>query len=162
MKIEFGCGENPSKVGFKTCDIRNLPGIDFVCEAWNIGELIEESSVDEIFSRHFFEHLTFRQGEMLLDAWYNILKPNGIVEMITPNMTYHFKQWINRSSEKEFLHARAGLWGWQRGSAEEIWDVHKSGYDFESISKLLFRKKFKDIKLVSEKNSMHLHITFKK
>ena len=30
MKIEFGCGETP-KEGFKTCDIRNVSGVDFVC-----------------------------------------------------------------------------------------------------------------------------------
>ena len=30
MKIEFGCGETPTKEGFKTCDIRNVPGVDFV------------------------------------------------------------------------------------------------------------------------------------
>jgi predicted SAM-dependent methyltransferase len=162
MKIEFGCGENPTKEGFKTCDIRNLPKIDFVCEAWKIDEFISESTVEEIFSRHFFEHLTFAQGEKLLDSWYKILKPDGIVEMLTPNMTYHFKQWINRSSEKEFNHAKAGLWGWQRGTLDETWDIHKSGYDYDSLSKLLIKKKFKNIKLISDVDSMHLHVTFTK
>jgi len=162
MKIEFGCGENPTKEGFKTCDIRNLPKIDFVCEAWKIDEFISESTVEEIFSRHFFEHLTFAQGEKLLDSWYKILKPDGIVEMLTPNMTYHFKQWINRSSGKEFNHAKAGLWGWQRGTLDETWDIHKSGYDYDSLSKLLIKKKFKNIKLISDVDSMHLHVTFTK
>jgi predicted SAM-dependent methyltransferase len=162
MKIEFGCGENPTKEGFKTCDIRNLPKIDFVCEAWKIDEFISESTVEEIFSRHFFEHLTFAQGEKLLDSWYKILKPDGIVEMLTPNMTYHFKQWINRSLEKEFNHAKAGLWGWQRGTLDETWDIHKSGYDYDSLSKLLIKKKFKNIKLISDVDSMHLHVTFTK
>lgn len=53
MKIEFGCGDNPTKPGFKTCDIRDISGIDFVCPAWDIDKLVEENSVDEIFSRHF-------------------------------------------------------------------------------------------------------------
>ena len=46
--------------GFKTCDIRNVPGVDFVCPAWEIERHVELNTVDEIFSRHFFEHPTFR------------------------------------------------------------------------------------------------------
>lgn len=162
MMIEFGCGETPSKQGFKTCDIRNLPGVDFVCEAWEIDKFIEESSVDEIFSRHFFEHLTFKQGEKLLDTWYKILKPTGAIEMIIPNMTFHLKQWMSRSSEKEFNHAKAGLWGWQRGDIGDMWDLHKSGYDFESLKTLLIKKKYKNIELLSELDSNHLHVKFYK
>lgn len=162
MKIEFGCGESPTKKGFKTCDIRNLPRIDFVCEAWKIDEFVAESSVDEIFSRHFFEHLTFNQGEKILEAWYKILKDNGVIEMITPNMTFHFKQWISRSTLKEFNHAKAGLWGWQRGTIEETWDIHKSGYDFDSLKNLLLQKNFKNIELLSQTDSMHLHVKFTK
>ena len=77
MNIEFGSGENPTMAGFKTCDIRNVPGVDFVCPAWEIERHVELNTVDEIFSRHFFEHLTFIQGEKVLQAWYNILKPYG-------------------------------------------------------------------------------------
>ena len=55
LNIEFGCGENPTKENFKTCDIRNLPGVDFVCPAWDIDQHVKENSVDEIFSRHFFQ-----------------------------------------------------------------------------------------------------------
>ena len=33
MKLEFGCGETPTYPDYKTCDIRHLPGIDYVCPA---------------------------------------------------------------------------------------------------------------------------------
>ncbi len=36
MKIEFGCGKTPTKEGFMTCDIRDVPGVDFACPAWDI------------------------------------------------------------------------------------------------------------------------------
>ena len=92
MKIEFGCGETPTKIGFKTCDVRKVPGVDFVCPAWEIDKHIKENSVSEIFSRHFFEHLTFRQGELVLDVWKKILLPQGIIEMCLPNMLFHINQ----------------------------------------------------------------------
>jgi predicted SAM-dependent methyltransferase len=159
MKIEFGCGETPTKVGFKTCDIRALPGVDFFCPAWEIENLVGESSVDEIFSRHFFEHLTFKQGEKVISVWYKILKTNGILEMILPNMSFHVNQWLNkRKDPKEFNHAKAGFWGWQRGSFEEVWDVHKSGYDFDLLSDLLRLNNFNGIQSLERLESKHLHI----
>jgi len=155
MKIEFGCGETPSKSGFKTCDIRNLSGVDFVCPAWDIDKHVDHKSVDEIFSRHFFEHLTFIQGELVLEKWHDILKPNGKLEIMLPNMTYHINQWITRSNME---HAIAGFWGWQREGDTELWDVHKSGYDFLLLENLLTKKGFKDIKSLRHNKNKHLHV----
>lgn len=161
MKIEFGCGNNPTKNEFKTCDIRNIKGIDFVCPAWEIDKLVGENSVDEIFSRHFFEHLTFPQGEQVLEVWHTILKPKGRCEIMLPNMTYHINQWINKKSEKEFNHAKAGFWGWQREAEEgQTWDIHKSGYDEESLSALVSSKGFGNIKSLAKTKSKHLHLEF--
>lgn len=159
MKIEFGCGETPSKKDFRTCDVRNLPGVDFVCPAWQIDKFVGEESVDEIFSRHFFEHLTFAQGRMVLRTWHKILKPGGKMHMILPNMTFHIEQWIRRKNNKELRWAEAGFWGWQREGDTEMWDVHKSGYDFETLHQVLTKQKFIKIRnLTSPINDKHLTI----
>lgn len=160
MKIEFGCGETPSKDNFMTCDIRNLPNIDFVCSAWEIDSLVKENSVEEIFSRHFFEHLTFSQGDLVLEKWLKILKPGGVMEMILPNMEYHINQWIRRKNRKELEHAKAGFWGWQREGLTNLWDVHKSGYDYLMLEELLKTKGYRNIKNLSK--DMHLWITCQK
>lgn len=162
MNIEFGCGESPTKENFKTCDIRDLPGIDFVCTAWEIDKLVKENVVDEIFSRHFFEHLTFQQGEKMLEVWHKILKPGGKCEMLLPNMTFHITQWINRSTDRELSHAKAGFWGWQRGTFDEVWDVHKSGYDEALIIPIVKKFKFINITSHASPKSKHLHLSFYK
>ena len=159
MKIEFGCGEKTTKENFKTCDIRNLPGIDFVCPAWDIDKYVQEGTVDEIYSRHFFEHLTFKQGENVLTAWYNILKPGAKMEMVLPNMDFHINQWVTNTN---LPHARAGFWGWQREGDTEMWDVHKSGYNFEQLKTLLLSHKFKNIQSLKEKKHQDLHIVCNK
>lgn len=158
MNIEFGCGDNPTKLGYKTCDIRNLSGIDFVCDAWMIDNLVAHNSVDNIFSRHFFEHLTFAQGRKTLNAWYNIMKPGATCEMLLPNIDYHIKQWIDK---KDIEHAKAGFWGWQREGETETWDVHKSGYNFDTLSCLLSEEKFINITPIKVKGK-HLHVSFVK
>lgn len=155
LKIEFGCGEKPTKENFKTCDIRNVPGIDFVCPAWEIDLHVKKNSVDEIFSRHFFEHLTFQQGKKVLEIWYKILKPNGRMEMMLPNMDFHIHQWVSRS---DLEHAKAGFWGIQRGKFDDVWDVHKSGYNFETLSNLLESVNFKNIKSMNRNKGKHLHV----
>jgi len=162
MKIEFGCGETPTKEGFKTCDIRNLPSIDFICPSWEIDQHVAENSVDEIFSRHFFEHLTFQQGEKQLEVWNKILKPGGVCEMMLPNMALHIQQWVERKTDKEFRHAKAGFWGWQRGEFEDTWDVHKSGYDKEMLTDLVKSKGFINIESLAKPMSKHLHLKFYK
>lgn len=159
MKIEFGCGENPTKTGFKTCDIRDVNGVDYVCAAWDICDHVEPNSVDEIFSRHFFEHLTFAQGERVLESWYSILKPGGTCEMMLPNMSFHINQWISRENMD---HARAGFWGWQRGEFSDTWDVHKSGYDVETLTQLLENKGWIEITSLKKPTNKHLHVRFKK
>jgi predicted SAM-dependent methyltransferase len=155
MNIEFGCGETPTKEGFKTCDIRDLPGIDFVCSAWDIDKLVEENSVNEIFSRHFFEHLTFKQGEYLLTVWHKILKPGGRIEMMIPNMRAHVQQWIDGDSR-----AARNIYGHQRGEFDDLWDVHKSGYDIDSLHALVKKYNFVNYNSLGKEKSKHIHVEF--
>jgi predicted SAM-dependent methyltransferase len=115
------------------------------------------NSVDEIFSRHFFEHLTFRQGEYLLEVWHKILQPGGRVEMMLPNMLCHVHQWINGDPR-----AAENIYGHQRGEFEDTWDTHKSGYDAYSMQKLVERKNFVRYKSFNKDKSKHLHVEFYK
>ena len=53
---------------------------------------------------------------------------------------------IDRAKER----AVSGLYGKQTNGLEEVWDVHKSGWDFEMLEKLLSDNNFKDIKRVED------------
>ena len=144
--IEFGGGQEPRKPDYKQCDIRDLPGIDYVCSAWKINNIIEHGTVDKVFSRHFLEHLTFAQSKLMIQAWYDILKPNGVCEIIVPDMLFHIKQWLHPKRKRKINktkivtreeQALAGFFGHQRGELTDTWDIHKSGYDFNLISDLM-------------------------
>ena len=151
MKIEFGAGEN-SKEGFVGCDVRKLDNIKYVCNCWEINKHIEKNSVEEIYSRHMFEHLTFAQGRMALTSWFKILKSGGRVHLIMPDLKYHIEQYLNFYKNREgkvgkkhtFSHQIGGIFGWQREeensdlftTTENLWDVHKSGYDEISLREL--------------------------
>ena len=141
LNIEFGSGETPKMQGYKTCDVRNLANIDYVCKAWEIDKLVAEDSVDNVFSRHFFEHITFAQGELIMKMWLKILKPGGGCRMIIPNLRFHLEKFlIGKNIQRQI----AGIYGWQREGLTELWDVHKSGYTVESIERLFKKTGFID------------------
>lgn len=163
MKLEIGCGEKQRKYGYKTCDIRCLPNVDFCCNAIDLDKHIKENTVTHIYARHFMEHLTFFETDIFLKVLRKILKPTGEVEIIVPNMAYHINQWINRKNDrKQFTHAKAGFWGWQRGKNDNYWDVHKSGHDKDTIKELIHKHKFINFRSKNDENNPHLHVFFYK
>lgn len=159
MKLEFGCGDKPRKAkeGFLGVDIRKFPNVTYVCKAWEIIEHVPANSVSEIYSRHFLEHLTWVQVDLTLDAWYKILKPGGNCQIIVPDMLFHIKQWLNPNRKTAFNKrmgaapisdedwAKKSIFGTQRGSIDDIWDIHKSGFDFALLQDLLKEKQFTNI-----------------
>lgn len=163
MKIEFGCGEDPQFSDWKTCDIRDLPGIDYVCNAWEIDQHVEENTVEHITSRHFLEHLTYRQGKAYADACYKILKPGGTFEFVIPNFVWHVRQWLTEENvmgfhiDDPFQRGMDGLWGKQRGELEDLWDTHKAGYKPWQAIKLCKDAGFDSVEQI-ESSIKNLHI----
>ena len=160
MKIEFGGGENPRKPSYMQVDIRKINDQTIMSNAWDIDKHVEENSVTDIYSRHFFEHLTHNQAKRTLSAWYTICKPGARIELICPNMNMHLWQWNNwdKLTEKEKNHCRAGFWGWQRQSDESPWDLHKSGYDYPKLKELLEQHNFINIKKIMPDGPRDKHL----
>jgi len=155
MKLEVGCGPHPKK-GYVHCDIQDLSDVDIVAKAWMTG--LESNSVDEIYSRHMLEHLTFEEAKVTLRHWLYILKSGGKVDINVPDLEKHIEQLNNG----EIKHALAGFYGWQRNE----YDIHKAGYIYKTLYKTLEDIGFTDIKRVNDdtpKSHLNLRINaFKK
>lgn len=166
-RIYVGCGED-RREGFLHSDIRDLPGIDYVCKAWELSEHVQ--GVTEIYSRHMLEHLTADEAMVTLQDWYTCLGRGGSVYIVVPNMDYHIKQWQDAvwsdeelaNSRSNASHALGGLWGWQRQCdpkkpdyEQSYWDVHKTGYNSERLRYVLKKAGFSDI-TTNVKNNAHL------
>lgn len=150
MKLEFGCGSKVSS-GFDGVDIRPLPCVKYVCDAWDITKHVKKNSVKEVRSRHFLEHLTYYHSNLTIKAWYDILIPKGKLRICVPDMLFHIEQWLNplRDDKPPDMKltrldwAKRGFWGEQREIEDgEIWDVHKSGYDMKLLSRMLKKHGF--------------------
>ena len=169
-KIEIGCG-NKKKRGYECCDIRNLPGVDYVCKADELP--FENSSIDEIYSRHFIEHLTLREFLKTLSEWNRVLKNGGVIYIICPNLLWHLKQIITGSHGSFFDKGKGkndrywgfgSLFGWQ----QDKHDVHKFGYYFELIKDILENTGFGNVRNLTnhsvgyENSIQHLEVRAEK
>jgi len=139
LRLEIGCGKKP-RPGFLTCDIRDLPGVDYVCNSNALP--FENNTVDEIYSRHVVEHFTLKEFLEVLHEWNRVLKVGGEVYIICPNLLWHLEQ-IMKGSHESFFNKTSGsndrywgfgsLFGWQ----QDEYDIHKFGYYFELLKDIL-------------------------
>ena len=88
---------------------------------------------------------------------HKILKPGGRIEMMLPNMLLHVRQWVTGDPR-----AAKNIYGGQRGDFNDVWDVHKSGYDAYSMEDLVKEKNFVNYKSFNGNKSKHLHVEFYK
>jgi radical SAM superfamily enzyme YgiQ (UPF0313 family) len=156
LRLYVGCGQDVRE-GFAGCDLRPLPNVSVVCQAWQVSRHCSE--VKEIYCRHMLEHLTLPQVEATLTDWFTCLEAGGRVTLLVPNMDLHVEQWRRAvwdeaSWEEIFSDARhsfAGFWGWQRecdqasldrSGEAAFWDVHKCGFNAPFMRFLLTRAGF--------------------
>jgi predicted SAM-dependent methyltransferase len=139
IKLEIGCGKKP-RPGYLTCDIRNLPEVDYVCNADQLP--FENETVDAIYSRHLVEHFTLKEFLKVLEEWNRVLKVGGEMYIICPNLLWHLAQILN-GDHQSFYNKTSGhnhrywgfgsLFGWQ----QDEYDIHKFGYYFDLLKDIL-------------------------
>jgi predicted SAM-dependent methyltransferase len=165
--LYVGCGED-RRDGFMHCDTRDLPGVDLVCDAWEVSSYLNQ--LEEIYSRHMLEHLTSMEADAALIDWHHALKVGGKVYLVVPNLDFHIQQWLDAEWNDETIkdinsdarYGFAGLYGWQRECNPKLddynqshWDVHKSGYNEKRLRYLLQRSGFINIE-IEVKGKVHL------
>lgn len=84
IKIELGCGptKQPDSIGI---DALPIPGVDIVTNLEEGLPFIPDSSVDEITSFHFLEHIN--NLEFLISEIHRVLKPEGIHKVVVPHFS---------------------------------------------------------------------------
>ena len=138
MKLHLGCG-NKKLDGFINIDIRYLPNVD---EVNNIKFLrnYELNSIDEIYTSHTLEHFGRWEYKYVLNRWYELLKPNGLLRMAVPD----FESICNYYIKTKDLNKLIGL---LYGGQDYNENYHYMTFDFESLKNVLSDIGFYDIKL---------------
>lgn len=169
-QLDFGCGESVRK-GFEGVDLRPTKAATYVCRAWEITEHVEPQSVDEIYCKNMLQYLTFGQLHHTLQAWHTILKPGGVAQIIVPDFSFWSRCFLNEEPREQgvidpsvpiYQEALEQLFGKQRESLKEYWDVVKISYDFRFLSGILLKAQFKTVFRVNEERPWEINLLTQK
>jgi len=91
LLIELGAGNKSGKNGWLTIDMtRNC---DIFWDLRN-GIPFPNESITKIYSSHFFEHLTYKEGQDILDECLRVLIPGGIFSICVPNARLYVEAYL--------------------------------------------------------------------
>jgi hypothetical protein len=89
IKLDIGCGPHKKGPDWTGLDRIKFDGVDIVCDAGTERWPFEDSTVSEIHSSHFVEHLTNMNGRFervhFFNEIYRVLKPMAQCTLIFPH-----------------------------------------------------------------------------
>lgn len=135
-KLHLGSGENHID-GYINVDIRYLKGVDVV-EDIRYLRSFKEDSIDVIYACAVLEHVIRWEYCNVLQRWYDILKPNGILRISVPN----FEAIVEHYIEHKDLNLMIGM---LYGGQDYEQNFHHMCWDFKTLSQDLKRVGFKSI-----------------
>ena len=147
LRLHIG-GQEPHP-DWKILDIESRPEVDYVANAQDLSQF-ESNSVDAIYASHVLEHFYYNLNNELittLKEWHRVLKPDGKLLISVPDLK--ILCWL-------YLHPnlmpieRHQLMRIMFGGQTNFYDVHKVGFDFESLVSYLEEAGFHDSEQVSE------------
>src|ERR1700694_3209189 len=147
QKLHIGCGKNPLD-GWLNIDVYPAP------LAMNVlwGLPFPSGSVRYTFVSHLLEHLFFpRDLKPFLAELRRVLAPGAIVRIVVPDIEQCIEAYVN--NDRSFFGNRRETWPWwpenptrledflaYAGAGAEpayLFESHKYGYDFETLSRVL-------------------------
>jgi predicted SAM-dependent methyltransferase len=149
MKLHLGCGDKHIE-GYINIDIRYLPGVD---EVDNVARLrkYKPNSISVIYASHVLEHFNRWEYMNVLERWYEILEPNGILRLGVPD----FEEIVNYYQKTKDLRAISGM---LYGGQDYIENNHFWIWDFNTLKKELMCVGFKNVGKYNWQNTEHSYI----
>jgi predicted SAM-dependent methyltransferase len=85
--LEIGAGWN-ARPGWLTTDLNPPPG--HVCVGLDATKSFEipSETFDFVYSEHMIEHVSFEDGRNMLEECNRILKPHGVIRIVTPSLGF--------------------------------------------------------------------------
>lgn len=96
--LELGAGKKGEN-GWITVDIENNPDI-----LWDLrlGLPFPNESISKIYSSHFFEHLSYKEGQKFFGECLRVLVPFGTFSICVPNARIYIEAYLKGLSIDDF------------------------------------------------------------
>lgn len=118
MKLDMGAGAFP-KPGYVTVD--RFCAADIEAPMWDVP--LPDGSVSEIWSDHALEHVAKAQVVPTLREWARLLKPDGCITLIVPDLDWCCRNWLAHQTNDWHMDV---LFGGQGHEGE----FHRTGFTF--------------------------------
>jgi predicted SAM-dependent methyltransferase len=148
--LEVGAGNKKGQDGWVTIDLTKL------CDVyWDLrrGLPFPSESIAKIYSSHFLEHLSFKEGQSFLDDCLRVLVPGGTFSICVPNAKLYIEAYLeltpldkglflsykpayNNTTKIDYVNYTAYMDG-----------HHKYMFDEENLLYVLKSKGFRNVKL---------------
>lgn len=133
-KLEIGAG-TIRKNGFMHHDIRELEGIDIVCDARKFPDTYK-GYFDEVHASNIIEHFNRFEIEKVLTEWCSLVKVGGYITIIAPDVREISRQLVEGYIDIPFFSYLI------YGGQDYDFNKHFYGFDLEYISQLLIKRNF--------------------
>jgi predicted SAM-dependent methyltransferase len=150
--LEIGAGNKKGLNGWQTIDITRDCDI-----FWDLrfGMPFPDASVNKIYSSHFFEHLTYKDGQVMLDECKRVLKPGGTFSICVPNAKIYIDAYVREETLDEKIYFRTYKAYNHTTRIDYVNYIahmnghHKYLFDEENLLYILNAKGFKNVRLRS-------------
>lgn len=148
LKLDLGGGYRRGENGWVNVD--TSPQADFY---WHLAEPLPlpDDSVDDLYTSHLLEHLTFEQTQSLLAECLRILKPGREISVCVPNARLFIEHYMGaRDLPAEFFAWKGAYHHTTRIDAVNyiayLGDEHKYMFDQENLEFVLRAAGFRDVR----------------
>ena len=138
-KLVIGA-ENRRPPGYLYHDAQDLPGIDVVCELFDLPKHVKRGSLTEIQMTHVLEHFPIKKVPEVLKILYSLLKSGGELYIEVPNFYWHAYEILQDPTNRQIVKY---AYGGQRNE----WDYHYNGFTPNILHEDLTAAGFKVISL---------------
>lgn len=95
--LELGCGNHKKVDGSIGIDALDYDCVDIVGDIYEVLARMPNSSVDAVYSYHFFEHVA--DLSLLMEELARVLKDGGLLEVVVPHFSnpYFYSDYTHKS-----------------------------------------------------------------
>lgn len=126
--------------------MKRVDQIKIIHHNLSYGIPFKDNSIDFIFTSHFLEHLTENQTRKLIKDCFRVLKKNGIIRIIVPELDNELKEIEEKirqyKKDKDTSRLQRYLTIQEHNSE---FGFHKRIYNFKELKKILEENGFKNI-----------------
>lgn len=94
VQLNIGSGSDDHKPGWITVDLNGA----YITHDLRKKLPLQNSSVQKIYSSHFFEHLSYNDMRKVLKECYRVLKKGGEIYIVVPNGKLFINAYLNKTN----------------------------------------------------------------